>query len=30
VEMGAGFENGDFLRGGVRFGIATFLNVSAD
>ncbi len=30
VEMGAGFENGDFLRGGVRFGIATFLNISVD
>ncbi|WPR75503.1 DUF5686 and carboxypeptidase regulatory-like domain-containing protein [Algoriphagus sp. NG3] len=30
VEMGAGFENSEFLRGGVRFGIATFINVSFD
>jgi len=28
VEVGAGFENGQYSRGGVRFGIATFINVS--
>lgn len=28
LEMGAGFENGNFLRGGVRFGIATFIQVN--
>ncbi|MEB2781519.1 DUF5686 and carboxypeptidase regulatory-like domain-containing protein [Algoriphagus sp. C2-6-M1] len=30
VEMGVGFENTDFLRGGVRFGVATFINVNID
>src|SRR5690606_41920613 len=30
VEMGAGFENTNFLRGGARFGIATFINVNFD
>jgi len=30
LEMGAGFENNDFLRGGVRFGVATFINVNID
>ncbi|WP_192346976.1 DUF5686 and carboxypeptidase regulatory-like domain-containing protein [Algoriphagus sp. Y33] len=30
VEIGAGFENADFLRGGVRFGVATFINVNFD
>lgn len=30
VEMGAGFENGNYLRGGVRFGIATFIQISGD
>ena len=28
VEIGAGFENGHYSRGGVRFGIATFINVN--
>ncbi len=28
VEFGAGFENGNYLRGGARFGIATFITVS--
>ncbi|GMQ28214.1 DUF5686 and carboxypeptidase regulatory-like domain-containing protein [Algoriphagus confluentis] len=28
VEVGVGFENGDFLRAGPLFGIATFINVS--
>lgn len=28
LEMGAGFENGNYLRGGVRFGIATFIQVN--
>ena len=28
LEMGAGFENGKYLRGGVRFGIATFIQVN--
>jgi hypothetical protein len=28
VEMGAGFENTNFQRGGVRFGIASFINIS--
>lgn len=27
VEMGAGFENTKFLRGGVRFGVATFIQI---
>ncbi|GGF21020.1 hypothetical protein GCM10011339_06290 [Echinicola rosea] len=27
VEVGAGFENGGYVRGGVRLGIATFINV---
>ena len=30
VEFGAGFENGDYLRSGVRFGIASFINISFD
>lgn len=30
VEMGAGFENGNYLRGGVRFGVATFIQISGD
>ncbi|MBD8490236.1 carboxypeptidase-like regulatory domain-containing protein [Echinicola sp. CAU 1574] len=30
VEMGAGFEGGEYLRGGVRLGIATFINISMD
>ncbi|MDN3205380.1 DUF5686 and carboxypeptidase regulatory-like domain-containing protein [Algoriphagus sediminis] len=29
VEFGAGFENGNYLRGGARFGIATFITVSS-
>ncbi|MEN2283785.1 DUF5686 and carboxypeptidase regulatory-like domain-containing protein [Algoriphagus sp. SE2] len=28
LEVGAGFENGNYLRGGVRFGIATFIQVN--
>jgi hypothetical protein len=28
VEVGAGFENGNYSRGGLRFGVATFINVS--
>lgn len=28
VEMGAGFENGNYQRGGFRFGIASFINVN--
>jgi hypothetical protein len=28
VEMGAGFENGQYSRGGLRFGVATFINIS--
>lgn len=28
LEMGAGFENGNYVRGGVRFGIATFIQVN--
>ena len=28
VEMGAGFENGNYQRGGFRFGVASFINVS--
>lgn len=28
VEMGAGFENGKYSRGGLRFGIATFININ--
>jgi hypothetical protein len=27
VEFGAGFENGNYSRGGVRFGIASFINI---
>lgn len=27
VEIGAGFENGNYLRGGVRFGVATFIQI---
>jgi len=27
VEVGAGFENGEYSRGGLRFGVATFINV---
>lgn len=27
IELGAGFENGNYLRGGMRFGIATFITV---
>ena len=30
VELGAGFEDAKFLRGGVRFGVATFINVNFD
>ncbi len=30
VEMGAGFENGAYSRGGVRFGIASFININFD
>lgn len=30
VEMGAGFEDTKFLRGGVRFGVATFININVD
>lgn len=30
LEMGAGFENGNYQRGGVRFGIASFINISID
>jgi hypothetical protein len=30
LEMGVGFENGKYLRGGVLFGIATFINVNMD
>ena len=28
VEVGAGFENGNYSRGGLRLGVATFINVS--
>lgn len=28
VEIGAGFENGKYKRGGIRFGIATFIQVN--
>jgi len=28
VEFGAGFENGKYLRGGARFGVATFIQVN--
>ena len=28
IEMGAGFENDMYQRGGVRFGIASFINIS--
>jgi len=27
VEIGAGFENGRYLRGGARFGVATFIQI---
>jgi len=27
VELGAGFENGDYSRGGLRLGVATFINI---
>ncbi|WP_026956427.1 DUF5686 and carboxypeptidase regulatory-like domain-containing protein [Algoriphagus vanfongensis] len=27
VEIGAGFENGEYLRGGARFGVATFIQI---
>jgi hypothetical protein len=30
VEMGAGFENGNYQRGGFRFGIASFININFD
>ncbi len=30
LEMGAGFENGKYSRGGVRFGIASFINIGID
>lgn len=30
LEMGAGFENSNYQRGGVRFGIASFINISID
>ncbi|MHA7131140.1 DUF5686 family protein [Algoriphagus namhaensis] len=30
VEFGAGFENGDYLRSGPRFGIATFIQISVE
>ncbi len=30
LEMGAGFENGNYQRSGVRFGIASFINISFD
>jgi hypothetical protein len=30
VEMGAGFENERYSRGGVRFGIASFINIGFD
>jgi hypothetical protein len=28
VEFGAGFENGNYLRGGARFGVATFITIN--
>ena len=28
LEMGAGFENDSFKRGGVRFGVASFININ--
>ena len=28
IEMGAGFENGDYNRGGLRLGVATFININ--
>ena len=28
VEMGAGFENGNYSRGGLRLGVATFININ--
>lgn len=28
VEFGAGFENGKYLRGGARFGVATFIQIN--
>ncbi len=30
IEFGAGFENGDYLRSGPRFGIATFIQVNTN
>ncbi len=30
VEIGAGFENGNYSRGGVRFGVASFINIGFD
>lgn len=30
VEIGAGFENGNYSRGGVRLGIASFINIGFD
>lgn len=30
LEMGAGFEDNKFLRGGVRFGVATFIQISTN
>ncbi len=30
LELGAGFENDQYLRGGVRFGVATFINIRVD
>ncbi len=30
VEMGAGFENSTFQRGGFRFGVASFINISIE
>lgn len=30
LEVGAGFENGNYLRSGVRFGIASFITISFD
>lgn len=30
VELGAGFENGNYQRGGVRLGIATFININLE
>ncbi|MFD2200254.1 DUF5686 and carboxypeptidase regulatory-like domain-containing protein [Shivajiella indica] len=30
VEMGVGFENNNYQRGGVRFGVASFININFD